>query len=154
MNGFTYQEVKQVGEDLERITAEMTGRARRPGRGRLHGPACTKKDPHLNADGHEVIAGAFAAVLAENDGPGPSPTPSESATPGADGAPSPSESATPAPGTGTGTGTGARANSPTANRDLAETGASSSTPMFAGRVSRSWRPVPGGLLRGQAPDRR
>ncbi|MGW2716578.1 SGNH/GDSL hydrolase family protein [Streptomyces sp. NPDC001492] len=88
--------------------------------------ACTKKDPHPNGDGHKVIAGAFAAVLAANDGPGGSPTPSESATPGAGESPSPSESAAPAPGTGTG------ANSPTANGDLAETGASSSTPVFVG----------------------
>ncbi|MEV6948082.1 SGNH/GDSL hydrolase family protein [Streptomyces sp. NPDC051172] len=88
--------------------------------------ACTKKDPHPNADGHKVIAGAFAAVLTENAGPGAggSPTPGESATPGAGGSPTPSESATPAPGAG--------ANSPTANGGLAETGASSSTPVFAG----------------------
>ena len=90
--------------------------------------ACTKKDPHPNADGHKVIAGAFAAVLAENDGPGAgeSPTPGESASPGAGESPSPSKSATPAPGADAG------ANSPTANGDLAETGASSSTPVFAG----------------------
>ncbi|MPY61711.1 SGNH/GDSL hydrolase family protein [Streptomyces spongiae] len=76
--------------------------------------ACTKKDPHPNADGHKVIAGAFAAVLAANDAPGAGqpPTPSESATPG--------------PGTDTG------ANHPTTNGDLAETGASSSAPVFAG----------------------
>ena len=88
--------------------------------------ACTKKDPHPNADGHKVIAGAFAAVLADNDGPGAggSPTPGESATPGPGGAPSPGRSATPAPGAG--------ANSPTASGGLAETGASSSTPVFAG----------------------
>ncbi|MGW0846038.1 GDSL-type esterase/lipase family protein [Streptomyces sp. NPDC002787] len=80
--------------------------------------ACTKKDPHPNAEGHKVIAGAFAAVLAKNDAPGEdaSPTPS----------PSPSESATPEPGEDTG------ANDPTTNGDLAETGGSSSTPVLAG----------------------
>jgi len=42
--------------------------------------ACTKTDPHSNADGHKVIAGAFSAMLAESDAPGggASPTPSES----------------------------------------------------------------------------
>ena len=82
--------------------------------------ACTpKKDPHPNADGHKVIAGAFAAVLTTNDAPGasPSPTPSGSATP---------EPGTDEPGTDTG------ANHPTTNGDLAETGASSSTPVLAG----------------------
>ena len=104
--------------------------------------ACTKKDPHPNADGHKVIAGAFAAVLAENDAPGggasptpgetvtpgasASPTPSETATSGAGESPTPSESATPGPGTDTG------GNDPTTNGDLAETGASSSTPVLAG----------------------
>ena len=86
--------------------------------------ACTKKDPHPNAEGHKVIAGAFAAVLAKNDAPGAgaSPTPSGSATPG---------SATPGsatPGSATHTG----ANDPTANGDLAATGASSSAPVLAG----------------------
>ncbi|WP_067273052.1 SGNH/GDSL hydrolase family protein [Streptomyces jeddahensis] len=104
--------------------------------------ACTKQDPHPNADGHKVIAGTFAAVLAESDAPGggasptpsepatpgagESPAPSESATPGAGESPAPSESATPEPGTDTG------ANDPTSNGDLAETGASSSTPVLAG----------------------
>ncbi|MFI7295293.1 GDSL-type esterase/lipase family protein [Streptomyces sp. NPDC050121] len=104
--------------------------------------ACTKKDPHPNADGHKVIAGVFAAELAGNDAPGTgespspsesatpgagaSPSPSESATPGAGASPSPSESATPAAGTDTG------ANDPTTNGDLAETGSSSSTPVLAG----------------------
>ncbi|MFF7163817.1 SGNH/GDSL hydrolase family protein [Streptomyces sp. NPDC008086] len=90
--------------------------------------ACTKKDPHPNADGHQVIAAAFAAQLAANDAPGAgeSPTPGEPASPGAGESTIPSESATPAPGTGTG------ANSLTANGDLAETGASSSTPVLAG----------------------
>ncbi|MER5209126.1 GDSL-type esterase/lipase family protein [Streptomyces sp. NPDC002838] len=104
--------------------------------------ACTKQDPHPNADGHKLIAGTFAAVLAENDAPGAgesptpsepttpgtgeSPSPSEPATPGADESPSSSESATPAPGTDTG------ANDPTTDGDLAETGASSSTPVLAG----------------------
>ncbi|MYS90508.1 MULTISPECIES: SGNH/GDSL hydrolase family protein [Streptomyces] len=78
--------------------------------------ACTKKDPHPNAEGHKVIAGAFAAVLAANDAPGASASPS----------PTSSESATPEPGTDTG------ANHPTTNGDLAETGASSSTPVLAG----------------------
>ncbi len=104
--------------------------------------ACTKQDPHPNADGHKVIAGAFAAVLAENGAPGAgeSPTPSEPATPGASESPTPSEPATPdagespapsesaAPGAGTDSG----ANSPTVNGDLAETGASSNTPVLAG----------------------
>ena len=95
--------------------------------------ACTKKDPHPNAEGHKVIAGAFAAELARNDAPAPSatpaPTPSESATndaPAAGATPTPSESATPEPGKDTG------ANDPTTNGDLAETGASSSTPVLAG----------------------
>lgn len=76
--------------------------------------ACTKKDPHPNAEGHKVIAGAFAAVLAKNDAPG------------AGAPPAPSESATPEPGKDTG------ANAPTTNGDLAETGASSSAPVLAG----------------------
>ncbi|MCD9880567.1 SGNH/GDSL hydrolase family protein [Streptomyces guryensis] len=76
--------------------------------------ACTKKDPHPNADGHKVIAGAFAAVLAKNDAPAPGASPT------------PSGSTTPAPGKGTG------ANHPTTNGGLAETGASSSTPVVAG----------------------
>ncbi len=90
--------------------------------------ACMKQDPHPNADGHKVVAGAFAAVLAENDAPGAgaSPSPSEPATPGAGASPTPSESTTPEAGTDTG------ANDPTTNGDLAETGASSSTPVLAG----------------------
>ena len=80
--------------------------------------ACTKKDPHPNAAGHKVIAGAFAAELAENNAPAPGGSPSPS--------PSPSRSATPAPGKDTG------ANHPTTNGDLAETGASGSTPVLAG----------------------
>ncbi len=104
--------------------------------------ACTKQDPHPNADGHKVIAGAFAAQLTENDTPGAgeSPAPSEPATPGegesptpgettpsGEGeSPTPSESATSAPGTDTG------ANNPNANGDLAETGASSNAPVLAG----------------------
>ncbi|MFM9445317.1 GDSL-type esterase/lipase family protein [Streptomyces acidiscabies] len=106
--------------------------------------ACTKKDPHPNADGHKVIAGAFAAELTKIDAPGTgtsptpsapatppadaSPTPSAPATPeaSADASPTPSESGTPAPGTDTGT------NDPTAHGNLAETGASSSTPVLAG----------------------
>jgi LPXTG-motif cell wall-anchored protein len=80
--------------------------------------ACTKKDPHPNAAGHKVIAGAFAAELTESDAPGadpsPSPTPSGSPTP------------TPAPGTDTG------ANHPSTNGDLAETGSSSNTAVLAG----------------------
>ncbi|WP_114257520.1 SGNH/GDSL hydrolase family protein [Streptomyces sp. Go-475] len=80
--------------------------------------ACTKQDPHPNADGHKVIAGAFAAMLAKNDTPGEdtSPTPT----------PTPSEPAAPGPGTDTG------ANDPTTNGDLAETGASSNAPVLAG----------------------
>jgi LPXTG-motif cell wall-anchored protein len=90
--------------------------------------ACTKKDPHPNADGHKVIAGAFAAQFAENEAPGAgtSPSPSDPATPGGSESAPPSESATPEPGTDTG------ANSPAPNGDLAETGASSSTPVLAG----------------------
>ncbi|MEU0384544.1 SGNH/GDSL hydrolase family protein [Streptomyces chartreusis] len=77
--------------------------------------ACTpKKDPHPNADGHKVIAGAFAAVLAQDDAPGTGASPA------------PSDSAAPEPGKDTG------ANHPTTNGDLAETGASSSTPVLAG----------------------
>ncbi|WP_031484133.1 SGNH/GDSL hydrolase family protein [Streptomyces bicolor] len=90
--------------------------------------ACTKKDPHPNVDGHKVIAGAFAAVLADSAAPGDGepPAPSESATPEAGESPAPSGSATSAPGTGTGP------NDPATNGDLAETGASSSTPVLAG----------------------
>jgi LPXTG-motif cell wall-anchored protein len=90
--------------------------------------ACTKQDPHPNADGHKVIAGVFAAELAKNDAPGAgeSPAPSESATPGEGESPAASESATPGAGTDTG------ANTPAPNGDLAETGASSSTPVLAG----------------------
>jgi LPXTG-motif cell wall-anchored protein len=90
--------------------------------------ACTKKDPHPNADGHKVIAGAFAAQFAENEAPGAgtSPSPTDPATPGGGESAAPSASATPEPGTGTG------ANSPAPNGDLAETGASSSTPVLAG----------------------
>jgi len=90
--------------------------------------ACTKKDPHPNADGHKVIAGLFAAELTATDAPGSgaSPTPGESATPSAGESGDPSESATPSPGAGTG------ANNPTADGGLADTGASSSTPVLAG----------------------
>ncbi|MDN3023511.1 GDSL-type esterase/lipase family protein [Streptomyces sp. S.PB5] len=90
--------------------------------------ACLKQDPHPNAEGHKVIAGVFAAELAKNDAPGAgeSPAPSESPTPGASDSPAPSESPTPGAGTGTG------ANTPAPNGDLAETGASSSTPVLAG----------------------
>jgi LPXTG-motif cell wall-anchored protein len=86
--------------------------------------ACTKKDPHPNADGHKLIAGAFAAQLADNDVPGASPSPT----------PTPDDSATPEPGTSTGSGSGSDtgANQPSTNGDLAETGASSSTPVLAG----------------------
>ena len=78
--------------------------------------ACTKKDPHPNAEGHKVIAGAFAAELASNDAHAAGATPP----------PTPSESATPEPGKDTG------ANDPKTNGDLAETGASSSAPVVAG----------------------
>ncbi|MEV5437786.1 SGNH/GDSL hydrolase family protein [Streptomyces sp. NPDC052682] len=91
--------------------------------------ACTpKKDPHPNADGHQVIAGVFAAVLAKNDAPAPgaSPAPSESAPSGAGESPTPGQSATPGSGTDTG------ANAPTTNGNLAETGASSNAPVLAG----------------------
>ncbi len=90
--------------------------------------AATKKDPHPNAEGHKVIAGAFAAVLTKNDAPGASesPAPSGSPTPGAGDSPAPSGSPTPGAGTDTG------ANTPAPNGDLAETGASSSTPVLAG----------------------
>ncbi|MET9915204.1 LAETG motif-containing sortase-dependent surface protein [Streptomyces sp. NPDC006476] len=86
--------------------------------------ACAKKDPHPNADGHKLIAGAFAAQLADNDVPGASPSPTLT----------PDDSATPEPGTSTGNGSGSDtgANQPTTNGDLAETGASSSTPVLAG----------------------
>ncbi|MFK4106445.1 SGNH/GDSL hydrolase family protein [Streptomyces sp. NPDC019531] len=77
--------------------------------------ACTpKKDPHPNADGHKVIAGAVAAVLAKNDAAGAGASPDSS------------ESTTPEPGKDTG------ANHPTTDGDLAETGASSSAPVLAG----------------------
>jgi LPXTG-motif cell wall-anchored protein len=95
--------------------------------------ACTpKKDPHPNADGHKVIAGAFAAVLPKNDAPS------------AGASPAPGKPATPVPGKDAGanrpntngdlaeTGKDAGANRPTANGDLAETGASSSAPVLAG----------------------
>ncbi|WP_053670510.1 SGNH/GDSL hydrolase family protein [Streptomyces sp. NRRL B-1140] len=90
--------------------------------------ACTKKDPHPNAEGHKVIAGAFAAQLTDSAAPGgsPSPTPGETAPSGTGESPAPSEPATPGSGTGTG------ANSPSANGGLAETGASSNTPVLAG----------------------
>ncbi|WP_037684254.1 SGNH/GDSL hydrolase family protein [Streptomyces griseus] len=86
--------------------------------------ACTKKDPHPNPDGHKLIAGAFAAQLADTDEPGASPSPT----------PTPDDSATPEPGTSTRSGTGSDtgANQPSTNGDLAETGASSSTPVLAG----------------------
>ncbi|MDQ0688893.1 LPXTG-motif cell wall-anchored protein [Streptomyces achromogenes] len=88
--------------------------------------ACTKKDPHPNATGHKLIAGAFAAQLADNDVPGASPSPT----------PTPDDSATPEPGTSTGSGGGTGsdtgANQPSTNGDLAKTGASSSTPVLAG----------------------
>lgn len=78
--------------------------------------ACTKKDPHPNAEGHKVIAGAFAAELARNDAPAAGATPT----------PTPSESAAPEPGKDTG------ANDLKTNGDLAETGASSNAPVVAG----------------------
>ncbi|MFI8221440.1 GDSL-type esterase/lipase family protein [Streptomyces sp. NPDC085932] len=76
---------------------------------------CTdEKDPHPNADGHKVIAGAFSAVLAERHTPHPTmSTPSN-------------ESASSAP---TGKTEG---NNPTTDGDLAETGASNTTPALAG----------------------
>jgi LPXTG-motif cell wall-anchored protein len=81
--------------------------------------ACTpKKDPHPNAEGHKVIAGAFAAVLAKNEAPGAGTSPPPP--------PGPRGSATPKPGKDSG------ANHPTTNGGLAETGASSSTPVLAG----------------------
>jgi LPXTG-motif cell wall-anchored protein len=90
--------------------------------------ACTKKDPHPNADGHKVIAGVFAAQLTATDAPGTgaSPTPGDSATAGAGGSADPSGSATPTAGADTG------ANDPSADGGLAETGGSSSTPLIAG----------------------
>ncbi|MFC8348537.1 SGNH/GDSL hydrolase family protein [Streptomyces sp. NPDC057280] len=98
--------------------------------------ACTRKDPHPNTEGHQVIAGAFAAELKDDDAPGASasptpgastsPAPSESPTPGASASAAPSESPTPGAGTDTG------GNTPAPNGDLAETGASSSTPVLAG----------------------
>ncbi|MFI7408484.1 GDSL-type esterase/lipase family protein [Streptomyces sp. NPDC049627] len=104
--------------------------------------ACTKKDPHPNADGHKVIAGAFAAQLAQDEAPGggTSPSPSDPATPGAGGSPTPGETApsgaddspTPSDSATSGPGTDTGANNPTTNGDLAETGASSSTPVLAG----------------------
>ncbi|MDN0198315.1 GDSL-type esterase/lipase family protein [Streptomyces sp. S.PNR 29] len=107
--------------------------------------ACTKQDPHPNADGHKLIAGTFAAVLAENEAPGrgASPTPTAPATPGTGESPAPSdpatpgedESETPAPSNSATTpepGTDTGANTPAPNGDLAETGASSSTPVIAG----------------------
>ena len=104
--------------------------------------ACTKQDPHPNADGHKVIAGVFAAELAKNDAPGAgeSPAPSEPATPGAGDSPAPTEPATPGAGESPavsgsptpGAGTDTEANTPAPNGDLAETGASSSTPVLAG----------------------
>jgi LPXTG-motif cell wall-anchored protein len=90
---------------------------------------CTKQDPHPNADGHKVIAGAFAAELAKSETPGDgaSPAPGDSGTSGGDGAsPTPGESA--ASGSGTDTGS----NDASTNGDLAETGSSSSTPVLAG----------------------
>lgn len=80
--------------------------------------ACTKKDPHPNADGHKVIAAAFAAQLTANEAPGTGTSPT----------PAPSDPATPAPTPGKDTG----ANHPSTNGDLAETGASSSTAVLAG----------------------
>ncbi|KOG24620.1 SGNH/GDSL hydrolase family protein [Streptomyces viridochromogenes] len=78
--------------------------------------ACTKQDPHPNAEGHKVIASTFAAQLAKNDTPGEDTSPT----------PTPSEPATHEPGKDT------EPNNPTTNGDLAETGASSSTPVVAG----------------------
>jgi LPXTG-motif cell wall-anchored protein len=82
--------------------------------------ACTKKDPHPNAEGHKVIAGVFAAQLAKSDAPGPgaSPTPSEPATPETD--------------TDGDSDEGKGANDPKTNGGLAATGGSSSTPLIAG----------------------
>jgi LPXTG-motif cell wall-anchored protein len=82
--------------------------------------ACTKKDPHPNAEGHKVIAGAFAAQLAKSDAPGPGASPS------------PSEPATPETGTDGDSDEGKGANDPKTNGGLAETGGSSSTPLIAG----------------------
>ncbi|MGJ5893796.1 SGNH/GDSL hydrolase family protein [Streptomyces niveiscabiei] len=73
---------------------------------------CTPKtDPHPNADGHKVIAGAFAAVLAKSKPAAPATTGEAAAVPaGAKGA-----------------------NQPSADgQELAETGGSSSTPLIAG----------------------
>jgi len=77
--------------------------------------ACTPKaDPHPNAAGHKVIAGAFAAVLSTHQAP-----PSNPST-------APSEPAKPVPAGGE------KPNHPSTNGDLAETGASSSTSVIAG----------------------
>ncbi|MEU3891537.1 SGNH/GDSL hydrolase family protein [Streptomyces sp. NPDC029041] len=78
--------------------------------------ACTpKQDPHPNTEGHEVIASAFAATLSkQSDAPG------RKVAPGA--------STSPSPVAASDTG----ANHPTTNGDLAETGASSNTPLVAG----------------------
>ncbi|MDX3521495.1 SGNH/GDSL hydrolase family protein [Streptomyces scabiei] len=88
--------------------------------------ACTKQDPHPNAEGHKLIAGAFAAVLARTDTPGGegSPTPGASPTPGG------GESPTPGGSNESGKDTGA--NDPSTNGGLAETGASSNTPVLMG----------------------
>ncbi len=82
--------------------------------------ACTKKDPHPNPEGHKVIAGTFAAVLAKSDTPRPSTSPT------------PSEPATPETGTDGDSDKGKGANDPKTNGGLAETGGSSSTPLIAG----------------------
>jgi LPXTG-motif cell wall-anchored protein len=87
--------------------------------------ACTKQDPHPDAEGHKLIAGAFAAVLTKTDAPGGegSPTPGASPTPGG-------ESSTSGGSNESGKDTGA--NDPSTNGGLAETGASSSTPVLVG----------------------
>ncbi|QNP75499.1 SGNH/GDSL hydrolase family protein [Streptomyces roseirectus] len=82
--------------------------------------ACTKTDPHPNAAGHKLIAGTFAAVLSRPAAPAAAGAPAAADAPAAAGAPA----VVPVNATGP--------NQPSADGRLAETGASSTTPVVAG----------------------
>ncbi|MFC8957490.1 GDSL-type esterase/lipase family protein [Streptomyces sp. NPDC057101] len=86
---------------------------------------CSKRDPHPNAEGHRVIAGAFEAVLPASSTPQP---PTDDAGPEPSGSHAPSELAATA-GSKSSQGTGPEKLT---EEGLADTGSSSSTLLFAG----------------------
>ncbi|MEU9706204.1 GDSL-type esterase/lipase family protein [Streptomyces sp. NPDC047981] len=84
---------------------------------------CTADDPHPNAEGHQVIADAFAAALPASSTPKP---PTDDASPEPSTSPTPCEpTESPEPGQDT-------ATEDRTKEDLADTGASGNTLLFAG----------------------